>query len=68
MAADEAAFSRELYMNEDQIKTMLRHGMCVGCHGYDHYWLDSLPVEKQVSEIEKSLSFLKKICRYFISF
>ncbi len=58
---DEAAFSRELYMSKDQMKCMVRHGMYVGSHGYDHYWLNSLPVEKQISEIDKSLEFLKAI-------
>lgn len=58
---DEAAFSRELYMNEDQLKCMLRHGMCIGSHGYDHYWLDSLPPERQAEEIDLSMDFLRKI-------
>ena len=58
---DEAAFSRELYMSEDQLKCMVRHGMYVGSHGYDHYWLDSLPPEKQAEEIDQSLAFLESI-------
>ncbi len=58
---DEAAFSRELYMDEDQLKCMLRHGMCIGSHGYDHYWLDSLPPERQAEEIDLSMEFLEKI-------
>ena len=58
---DEAAFSRELYMNEDQLKCMLRHGMCIGSHGYDHYWLDSLPPERQAEEIDLSMEFLRNI-------
>lgn len=58
---DEAAFSRELYMNEDQLKCMLRHGMCIGGHGYDHYWLDSLSPERQAEEIDLSMKFLETI-------
>jgi len=58
---DEASFSRELYMNEDQLRCMVRHGMYVGSHGYDHYWLDSLPPAKQADEIDRSLAFLKRI-------
>ena len=58
---DEAAFSRELYMNKDQMKCMLRHGMCIGSHGYDHYWLDSLTPEKQAEELDKSMDFLREI-------
>lgn len=61
VSENEAAFSRELYMNEDQMRCMLRHGMFFGSHGYDHYWLDSLPPEKQASEVDASLSFLKQL-------
>lgn len=57
----EEAFSRELYMSEDQMRCMVRHGMHIGSHGYDHYWLDSLPPEKQTFEVEKSLEFLRRI-------
>ena len=58
---DEAAFSRELYMNKDQMKCMVRHGMCIGSHGYDHYWLNSLSPDKQEAEVDASLEFLKEI-------
>ena len=34
----EDKFSRELYMNEEQLKHMLRSGMHIGNHGYNHYW------------------------------
>ena len=61
VADDEQAFSRELYMNEDQIKCMMRNGMYFGSHGYDHYWLDSLSPEKQAVEIDKSLKFLSAL-------
>lgn len=39
---NEAAFVDELYMSMDQIKTMHRHGMVFGIHGYDHYWMNRL--------------------------
>jgi len=58
---NEESFSRELYMNIDQLKCMQRNGMHIGSHGYDHYWLGSLSKEKQRNEIEKSLEFLKEI-------
>ncbi|MDE4907287.1 polysaccharide deacetylase family protein [Methanogenium marinum] len=61
VSADEVAFSRELYMNIDQLRCMVRNGMYIGSHGYDHYWLDKLPREKQESEIDLSLKFLTKI-------
>ena len=61
VSENEAAFSRELYMNKDQMRCMHRHGMCIGSHGYDHYWLDSLSPEKQAQEIDLSLNFLREV-------
>lgn len=55
---DEDSFSRELYMNIEQIQCMNRNGMHIGSHGYDHYWLGSLDRQKQKIEIEKALEFL----------
>ena len=58
---DESAFSRELYMSIDQIKCMVDCGMHIGSHGYDHYWLSSLPKEKQEFEIAKSIEFIDAV-------
>lgn len=56
---DEGAFSRELYMSEDQLKIMRRHGMIIGSHGYDHFWLGALAKDDQVKELTQSVDFLK---------
>ncbi len=61
VSPDEKSFSRELYMDTEQIKFMKKQGMFIGSHGFDHYWLDTLPPEKQEMEINLSLEFLKKI-------
>ena len=58
---DEQMFSRELYMSIDQIKCMVDCGMHIGSHGYDHYWLSSLPKEKQEFEIAKSIEFIDMV-------
>ena len=58
---NEESFSRELYMNIEQIECMNRNGMHIGAHGYVHYWLGSLSRENQKSEIEKSIEFLNQI-------
>ena len=58
---DENAFSRELYMSIDQIRCMVDCGMHIGSHGYDHYWLSSLPKEKQELEIAKSIEFIDMV-------
>ncbi len=55
---DEESFSRELYMDLDQIKCMSRNGMYIGSHGFGHHWLNKLPPAKQESEIDESLKFL----------
>ena len=57
----EEALSRELYMNVDQIKTMLRHGMFVGSHGYDHVSCATLSKQEKEAEIDQSLNFLEHI-------
>ena len=57
----EDVFSRELYMNADQMKCMLNNGMHIGNHGFDHNWLGSLSEEDQRNEIKQSLSFLEGI-------
>ena len=61
VSREEEVFSRELYMNADQLKCMIRHGMYVGSHGWDHYWLDTLTEEKQRREVELSANFLKML-------
>lgn len=58
---DEAIFSRELYMNIDQARCMLKHGMYIGSHGWEHYWLDTLSPDQQEHEIELGLKFLDNI-------
>lgn len=54
-------FSRELYMDVDQLKCMVANGMHVGSHGFNHYWLGSLKREEQEIEIVKSMDFIKQI-------
>lgn len=54
----EDVFSRELYMNREQIKCMKKEGMFIGLHGYDHYWLGKLPENKLDQDIEKALDIM----------
>ena len=55
---NEKVFAKELYMNESQIKQLVRDGMHVGCHGYDHYWWNKLDGDSLASELMKSKEFL----------
>ena len=61
VSKNEVCFARELYMNEEQLSMMVRHGMVIGCHGYEHLWMDSLSPQEQLDEIENSLDLLKSI-------
>jgi len=58
---NERAFAAELYLSEDQISTMLRHGMRFGSHGYEHRWMDTLSEREQLHEIDASLEFLQDV-------
>jgi peptidoglycan/xylan/chitin deacetylase (PgdA/CDA1 family) len=61
VTTDEASFSRELYMTLDQIEALQQHGMYVGSHGYDHFWLNTLSTQQQEKEIDLSLTFLASL-------
>lgn len=54
----EEQLAYELYMTEAQIKTMKRHGMFIGVHGYDHYWLGNLSPEQMRQDIAMALDTL----------
>ena len=61
VTADEASFSRELYMTVDQVGVLNRHGMYIGSHGYDHFWLNTLSTQQQEKEVDQSLAFLESV-------
>jgi len=56
----EEKLAYELYMNRDQIKTMIRHGMHIGIHGYDHYWLGNLETGEMKRDIDQALDTLRE--------
>ena len=55
VGVSEEKLAYELYMTEDQLRTMKRHGMFIGLHGYDHYWLAKLPVDQMQADIDRSI-------------
>ena len=61
VSIDEKAFSRELYMDIEQVSCLQGNGMYVGSHGYDHYWLNTISESDQRKEISLSLEFLKRV-------
>ena len=48
----------ELYMTREQIRVMKRHGMYIGLHGYDHYWLADLTEGHMHADIDKALEVM----------
>lgn len=54
----EEQLAYELYMTEEQVRTMKRHGMFIGLHGYDHYWLGNLEPEQMKKDISMALDTL----------
>lgn len=58
VGVSEEQLAYELYMTEDQIQTMKRHGMFIGIHGYDHYWLGNLPPDQMRQDISKALEVM----------
>jgi len=61
MDVDEKTLSQELYMQPDQLTTMVNAGMDVGSHTFSHRWLETLSEEEQEKEIKKSIDFLKML-------
>lgn len=55
VGVSEEKLAYELYMTEEQIRTLKRHGMFIGIHGYDHYWLGNLSTEHMKADILKAL-------------
>lgn len=58
VGVSEQQLAHELYMTEEQIRTLKRHGMHIGVHGYDHYWLGNLSKEKMQQDMQKALEIM----------
>ncbi len=54
----EEQLAYELYMTPEQIRTLKKHGMFIGIHGYDHYWLGNLSKEQMQEDVAKALDTL----------
>ena len=54
-------FSKELYMNIDEVQSLVRSGMYVGSHGSRHCWLNKISLDEQKKDIQESLKFIEKI-------
>jgi peptidoglycan/xylan/chitin deacetylase (PgdA/CDA1 family) len=61
VGVSEEKFAHELYMTKEQIHTLKRHGMYIGVHGYDHYWLGKLDTKQMHKDIDEALDSLEGI-------
>lgn len=61
VTVDERAFSAELYMSEDELRTMTGAGMHVGAHGWSHAWMDTLSPGEQAADVDRALAFLQRV-------
>ena len=57
----EKNFSTDFYMSQAEIKKLIENNMYVGCHGYKHYWLNTIPAHEQELDIQLGLDFLKDV-------
>lgn len=61
VSADQTAFAEELYITEDQARTMVSCGMHIGGHGDHHYWLSHVPETRIAAEIKQTSDMLMRI-------
>ena len=52
-------FSKELYINSEELVEMYTNGMHIGSHGEFHDRWGILPKNKQIQEINNSMNFLE---------
>jgi len=57
----EGILAEELYLSMDQCRCMLKNGMHIGAHTYDHYWLNRISEEEQRSQFTRNIEFLSEL-------
>lgn len=61
VSKDQKNFAKSFYLQPVQIEEMIENGQHFGSHGYNHTWLDRLPLDHQREELTNSLAFLKSM-------
>jgi len=61
LSVPEHVIARELYMSEDQCKCLVKDGMHVGAHTYDHFWLNQISDRQQEEQFQKNISFMENL-------
>lgn len=60
VGVSEAQLAKELYMEESQIKELIKGGMFIGSHGYRHDRLGNMSKDEIIEDIDKSLDILSQ--------
>ena len=60
----EEIMARDLYLTRDQIRTLKRHGMHIGIHGYSHMWLGRASNEIAQNDIKKALEVMDEFTNH----
>ncbi len=60
VGVSENQFAYELYMTKEQVRALKRHGMFIGIHGYDHYWLGRLKPDELQNDLSCALDALNE--------
>lgn len=58
-----ANFSKELYLNQNNIKEMSKFDMKFGIHGDYHLWWEYITPNEIINEIEKPIKFFNKLIK-----
>ena len=57
----EDEFSKQLYMNKNNIQDLYKNNFTIGSHGYNHFWWEKIKKHEQEIEIKNSINYFKKI-------
>lgn len=61
VSTDEAAFASSLYLDVEEVRTLVREGMTIIGHGWEHSFLSEADREVQEAEIRRSRDFLVSV-------
>lgn len=59
VSENEKSFSKKLYFSIGYMQEMVRNGMYIGFHGYDHRWMNYLDRESQVKDVDRAIKFFQ---------
>ena len=61
VGVDQRVFSKELYLDDKQVRCMINHGMHFGILGYHHRRYDTMAKEEQEKEIKQAAKYLLEV-------